>query len=95
MPQFHNKRISIMQINEEDWKEEDRYNFKEWLKEFYIDLHFETAKGLEKLYEAMFKRKDRFLVSGINNTGLLQFLKHKTNAEQEIVLQHPVFLIQD
>lgn len=95
IPQFHNKRVNTVMVNiAQDQSEESRYRFKEWLKEFYIDLHFEEVEEerMEKIYIDMFKKANQFLVSGIDNNKLLQFLKHKSDSERGVTLQHPLFL---
>lgn len=95
IPQFHNKRVTILQINEEvNHLREDRYKFKQWLKGLYLDLHFEKAneETLKNTYEAMLKKTDRILVSGIDNTDLLEFLKKNSTLAAGKSLMHPVFL---
>jgi hypothetical protein len=42
LPQLSTKKTTILQINEAgEWHDPEKYKFKEWLKNHYIDLHFE------------------------------------------------------
>jgi nucleotide-binding universal stress UspA family protein len=78
-PQLHNKKVSILQVNDAgEWKDPDKYKFKEWLKEHYTDLHFEALKGDtdSKLFDCLLNREDVFLVMGAyGRNALSQFFK--------------------
>jgi hypothetical protein len=95
-PQFHNKKVTIIQVNEEgEWKDTNKYKFKEWLKEHYTDLHFEALKGSTdvKLFDCLFKRKNMFLVMGAyGRTGLSQFFKRNQADLLINTVTQPIFI---
>jgi hypothetical protein len=78
-PQFHNKKVSIIQVNESgEWLDPDKYKFKEWLKEHYEEIQFEALQGNTdaKLFEVLLQRKNIFLVMGAyGRNALSQFFK--------------------
>jgi nucleotide-binding universal stress UspA family protein len=95
-PQLHNKKVSIIQVNEAgEWRDPDKYKFKEWLKEHYTDLHFEALKGETeaKLLDYVFKRKNMFLVMGAyGRNALSQFFK-SSHADLLInTVTQPIFI---
>lgn len=95
-PQLHDKKVSIIHVNEEgEWKDTNKYKFKEWLKEHYTDLHFDALKGDTevKLFDYLFKRKNMFLVMGAyGRTALSQFFK-RSKADLLInTVTQPIFI---
>lgn len=95
-PQFSNKMISIIQVNESgEWKDPDKYTFKEWLKEHYTNLNFEVVKGNIdiKLFDLLFKRKNIFLVmEAYGRTDVSQFFK-RSQADLLIkTVTQPIFI---
>ena len=95
-PQFSNKMVSIIQVNESgEWKDPDKYKFKEWLKEHYTNLNFEMVKGKidDNLFDHLFKRKNIFLVMGAyGRTEVSQFFKH-SHADLLIkTVTQPIFI---
>lgn len=95
-PQFHNKKVSIMQVNEEgEWHDPDKYKFKEWLKEHYTDLHFEAQKGKTDtiLFDYLFKRKNMFLVMGAYGRNVLSQFFKRSHADILIkTVTQPIFI---
>ena len=95
-PQLHNKKVSIVQVNEAgEWHDPDKYKFKEWLKEHYTDLHFEALKGETDatLLAHLLKRKDIFLVMGAyGRSDLSQFFKHSQADLLIKTVSHPIFI---
>ena len=96
LPELRNKKVSIIQINEDgEWRDPDKNKFKEWLKEHYSDLHFEAQKGNsdEKLFDYLFKRKNIFLVMGAyGRNALSQFFKR---SHADIIIRtvtQPIFI---
>jgi len=95
-PQLNNKKVSIIQVNEEgEWHDPDKYKFKEWLKEHYADLHFEAQKGNPDtiFFDYLFKRKNMFLVMGAyGRNALSQFFK-ASHADMLIkTVSRPIFI---
>jgi hypothetical protein len=95
-PQFSSKMVSIIQVNETgEWKDPDKYKFKEWLKEHYTNLNFEVVKGNidNKLFDHLFKRKNIFLVMGAyGRTEVSQFFR-RSHADLLIkTATQPIFI---
>jgi hypothetical protein len=95
-PQFYNKKVSIIQVNEAgEWHDPDKYKFNEWLKEHYTNLHFEALKGEpgSKLFDYLFNRKNMFLVMGAyGRNALSQFFK-RSHADLLIkTVSQPIFI---
>lgn len=95
-PQLHNKKVSIIQVNEAGlWQDPDKYRFKEWLRDHYNDLNFEALKGNpdNKLFDYLFKRRNMFLVMGAyGRNALSQFFKH-SHADLLIkTITQPIFI---
>lgn len=95
-PQLHYKKVTIMQVNEAGaWHDPDKYKFKEWLKEHYIDIHFEAQKGNTDtiLFDYLFKRKNIFLVLGAyGRNAVSQFFK---SSHADILIKtvtQPIFI---
>jgi hypothetical protein len=95
-PQLHNKKVSIIQVNEEgEWQDTNKYKFKEWLKEHYTDLHFEALKGSTdvKLFDYLFKRKNMFLVMGAYGRNTLSQFFKRSQADLLIkTVTQPIFI---
>jgi hypothetical protein len=95
-PQLHNKKVSIIQVNEEgEWQDTNKYKFKEWLKEHYTDLHFEALKGDTdvKLFDYLFKRKNMFLVMGAYGRNTLSQFFKRSQADLLInTVTQPIFI---
>lgn len=95
-PQLHNKKVSIIQVNETgEWQDTDKYKFNEWLKEHYNNLKFEAIKGNAQtsLFDHLFKRKNMFLIMGAYGRGpLSQFVK-RSHADILIkTIIQPIFI---
>jgi hypothetical protein len=95
-PQLHNKKISILQVNAEgEWKDPDKYKFKEWLKDHYTDLHFEALKGDTdaKLVDCLLNRKNAFLVMGAYGRNALSHFFKRSHADLLIkTVTQPIFI---
>lgn len=95
-PQLHNKKVSIIQVNESgEWHGPDKYKFKEWLKEHYTDLHIEALKGETDvtLLTHLLTRKNVFLVMGAyGRNPLSQFFKHSPADLLIKTVSHPIFI---
>jgi len=95
-PQLHDKKVSIIQVNEAgEWKDPDKYNFKEWLKDHYADLHFEAIKGSSdaKLFDYLFKRRNMFLVMGAYGRNALSEFFKRSHADLLIkTITQPIFI---
>jgi len=95
-PQFQNKKVIILHVNENgEWPDLDKFKFKEWLKEHYTDLNFESLKGNSetKLFDYLYKRKNIFLVMGAyGRNALSQFFK-RSHADLLIkTITQPIFI---
>jgi len=95
-PQFHNKKVIILQVNETgEWQDPDKYKFKEWLKEHFTDIHFEALQGNPeiKLLDELLVRKNSFLVMGAyGRNALSQFFK-RSQADMLIkTVSQPIFI---
>ena len=95
-PQLNNKKITIIQVNEAgEWQDPDKYKFKEWLKNHYSDLHFEAYSGQTNsiLFDALFARKNIFLVMGAYGRSALSNFFSPSHADRLIkTVPHPVFI---
>jgi hypothetical protein len=96
LPQLSTKKTTILQINEAgEWHDPEKYKFKEWLKNHYINLHFEAQKGKTDsiLFEALFSKKNMILVMGsYGRNALSKFIQH---SQADILLKtvaHPIFI---
>jgi hypothetical protein len=95
-PQFHNRKASIIQVNEAgEWQDLDKFKFKEWLEQHYTDLHFEALKGKtdSKLFDYLFKKENMFLVLGAyGRSALSQFFK-RSHADLLVkTVSQPIFI---
>ncbi len=95
-PQLNNKKITILQVNDAgEWKDPDKYKFKEWLKEHYTDLHFEELKGDTdaRLFDCLLNRENVFFVMGAyGRNSLSQFFK-RSHADLLIkTVTQPIFI---
>ena len=95
-PQFYNKKVSIIQINKDgEWHDPDKYKFSEWLKEHYIDLHFEALKGEtdNKLFDYVFGKENMFLVMGAYGRNALSLFLKRSHADLLIkTVSQPIFI---
>jgi hypothetical protein len=95
-PELYNEKVTIIQVNEKgEWADRDKYNFTEWLKDHYTNLHFEALKGNAdtKLFEYLFKRKNIFLVMGAyGRNALSQFFKHSPAELLIKTVTQPIFI---
>lgn len=95
-PELYNEKITIIQVNEKgEWEDSDKYNFTEWLKDHYTNLHFEALKGDAdtRLFEYLFKRKNIFLVMGAyGRNALSQFFKHSPADLLINTVTQPIFI---
>jgi len=95
-PQLGDKKITAVQVNETGrWEEEGKYNFSEWLRIHYRNVHFEALTGEtdRALFDYLVKRKGVLLVMGAyGRNALSQFIKH-SRAELLIkTLTQPIFI---
>ncbi len=95
-PELHNEKVTIIQVNEKgEWKDSDKYNFTEWLKDHYTNLHFEALKGNAdtRLFEYLFKRKNIFLVMGAyGRNALSEFFRHSPADLLINTVTQPIFI---
>jgi hypothetical protein len=95
-PQLHNKKVTIIQVNGTGvWKDPNKYEFTEWLKEHYTDLHFDALKGDAdvKLFDYLFKRKNMFLVMGAYGRNALSKFFKRSHADLLInMVTQPIFI---
>ncbi len=96
LPQMHAKKATIVQVNETgEWKDVEKYNFKEWLKEHYADLHFEALKGDPDimLFEYLLEKKNIILVMGAYGRNALSKFFTKSPADLLInTVTQPIFI---
>jgi hypothetical protein len=95
-PQLGDKKITAVQVNETGrWEEEGKYNFSEWLRIHYRNVHFEALTGEtdRALFDYLVKKEGVLLVMGAyGRNALSQFLKH-SRAELLIKsLRQPIFI---
>jgi len=95
-PQLGDKKITAVQVNETGrWEEEGKYNFSEWLRIHYRNVHFEALTGEtdRALFDYLVKKKGVLLVMGAyGRNAVSQFLKH-SRAELLIkTLTQPIFI---
>lgn len=95
-PQFCSTKVSILQMNETGtFHHSDRLKLKEWLREHYTALQFESIKGADDfdLFNYLFKRKNMFLVMGAySRNALSQFFK-RSHADILIkTIMQPIFI---
>src|SRR4030095_15620472 len=95
-PQLRDKKITAVQVNESGrWEEEGKYNFSEWLRIHYSNVHFQALTGEtdRALFDYLVKKNGVFLVMGAyGRNALSQFLKH-SRAELLIkTLTQPIFI---
>jgi len=95
-PQFHNKKVSIIQVNKQGkWEDSHRYKFNEWLKEHYDDLHFEALKGEadSNLFDYVFGKGNIFLVMGAYGRNSLSRFFKRSRADLLIeIAMRPIFI---
>ena len=95
-PQFHDKKITILQANETGyWQDPDKYHFTEWLKEHYIHSGFEAVKGDADtvLLDCLLKRKNIFLVMGAYGRNTVSTLFKHSSADLLIrTITAPIFI---
>jgi len=95
-PQWHNKKVSILQVNDAgEWKDPDKYKFKEWLKDHYTDLHFEALKGDTdtRLVDCLLNRENVFVVMGAYGRNALSHFFKRSHADLLIkTATQPIFI---
>ncbi len=95
-PQLHDKKISVLHINDTgEWKDVNRFKLKELLKNYYYDLHFEVLKGniYNSLVEFVFTRKNTFLVMGAYGRNTLSRIIKPSRADLIIkTIPQPIFI---
>ena len=95
-PQLYNKKVSILQMSEKgEWHNPDKLKLKEWLKEHYTDLHFESIRGSNDidLFEHLFQRKNMFLVMGAYSRNTLSQFFKRSHADILIkTMMQPIFI---
>lgn len=95
-PQYYNRKITILQVNESGvWEEPDRVQFREWLQDHYTDLHFEAMKGKpdDTLFSKLFNRKNMFLVMGAyGRNAISQFFKQSSADLLIRTVEQPIFI---
>lgn len=95
-PQLHDKKISVLHINDTgEWKDVNRFKLKELLKNYYYDLHFEVLKGniYKSLVEFAFTRKNTFLVMGAYGRNTLSRIFKPSRADLIIkTISQPIFI---
>ena len=79
-PQLNKIRVTVLQVNSsEEEVNIDKYKFREWLRDHFDDMHFETLSGKteNELFKYLFKRKNIFIVMGAyGRNAISQFFKH-------------------
>ena len=95
-PQLHDKKITVVQINNTgEWNDTNRFKLKELLKNYYFDLHFEILKGsiYKTLFEYVFKKKNSFLVMGAYGRNALSRFFKPSRADLIIkTIAQPIFI---
>ena len=95
-PQYYNKKITILQVNESGvWEEPERRQFREWLQDHYTDLQFEAMKGKpdDTLFSKLFNRKNMFLVMGAyGRNAISQFFKQSSADLLIRTVEQPIFI---
>lgn len=95
-PQLCDRKTTAVQVNDTGrWQEEGKYNFSEWLRLHYRNVHFEAVTGeIDKaLFDYLVKRKGVFLVMGAyGRNALSQFIKHSRAEFLIKTLTHPIFI---
>jgi hypothetical protein len=96
LPQFCNKKTSIVQVNETgEWQEKDKIKFTKWLSYHYTDMHFDELKGeYESIFlEYLFKRKNRLLVMGAYGRNTVSEFFNKSHADKLMeTVSQPIFI---
>jgi hypothetical protein len=96
LPQFSNKKTTIVLLNESgEWQEADKNKFLEWLNFHYTDLHFDTLKrAYQSIFmEYIFKRKNRLLVMGAyGRNSVSKFFNNSNKDEQIETVSQPIFI---
>jgi hypothetical protein len=96
LPQFQNKKKSIIQVNESgQWNDQEKSKLHELLKEHHTNLHFEAMKGEpdSKLFSYLFNKKKNFLVMGAyGRNALSMFFKHSHADIQIKTRLQPIFI---
>jgi len=96
LPQLCDKNLLVVQIKEDKSEiDADRYNFKEWLKNHYSAIGYETIDGnvTTELFSFLFKKKNTMIVMGAYGRSPLSRLFNSSKAD--IILKtitQPVFI---
>ncbi|MDP4261271.1 MAG: universal stress protein [Bacteroidota bacterium] len=95
-PRLNNKKVTIIQVNEKgEWNDEDKYNFKEWLKDHYTSINFEVLKGDtdSEMLAYLLKRKNVFVVMGAyGRSAVSKFFKHSRADVLIKTISQPIFI---
>jgi len=96
LPQFCDKNLLVVQIKEDRTeKDPDRYNFKEWLKNHYSAIGFETIDGNAtwNLFSYLFKKKHTMIIMGAYGRSPLSRLFTSSKADMILkTVTQPVFI---
>ncbi|MEP7375713.1 MAG: universal stress protein [Chitinophagaceae bacterium] len=95
-PQLHTKKVSVLQVNDTgEWKDPDKYKFKEWLNHHYTDFRFDALKGDAdtNLLDCWLNRKNSVLVMGAYGRNALSRFFKASHADLLIkTVRQPIFI---
>lgn len=95
-PQFSDKNLLVVQVRENKFEKDiDKYNFKEWLKNHYSAIGFETIDGNAtwELYAYLFKKKNTMIVMGAYGRSPLSRFFNSSKADMILkTITQPVFI---
>jgi len=95
-PEFRNKQVIILQVSEDGHPlQADKYKFREWLKEHYMNINFEESRGTVTavLMDYLFTRKNSFVVMGAYGRSAVSLFFKKSHADLLIkTVTQPIFI---
>jgi len=96
LPEFNDKNVVLLQINEEgEWDEEEKHRLTEWLQNRYSAIGFLALKGDtdDRLFDYLFKKKNSIVVMGAYGRNSISRFFKKRHADKVIkTITMPIFI---
>lgn len=94
-PQFRDRKVSLIEINEDDIVIDEQYKIKEWIKDHYTSYELVALVGDEqkRILEVLMAKENCIVVMGAYGRGLLSEFIRKSRAEKILkVLPEAMFI---
>lgn len=94
-PQYADKRVTVLQVNEEERSVADKDDIGAWLSCYYSQIGFHVLEGgiKEELFKYFFMKEKTFIVMGAYGRNMLSTLFRSSSADTVIkAIDLPLFI---